>query len=246
MAKCEGYSITGTSGVNGDAYYISPDNMTFLLSDGASGAGSKGKVLMSNLCVKTIKNHSFSLSGLSPKDYLDQLIWTINDKLISVSQKEKCYIFDTILIGVVYNNIATIAAIGDSSAFFIRRGETAQIAKTRKTYYNLVEAGLYSEQQLERSIHQLPEHMWSMFDRYIPMVVPDYAVEEIRLESKDILVFCCDGVSDYVKPDYIREAINEAKLSESIQTIINTAKENSIRERNCVRFDDLTMIVYIH
>lgn len=81
--------MTGTSGVNGDAYYISPDKATFLLADGASGAGSKGKVLMSNLCVEVMKNNPFSSSEFSPKDYLDQLIWKINNKLIAISQEEK-------------------------------------------------------------------------------------------------------------------------------------------------------------
>ena len=89
MALCEGYSMVGTSGVNGDAYYISPDKTTFLLADGASGAGNKGKVLMSNLCVDVVKNNPFSLSGLSPKEYLIQLIWDINNKLIGISQEQK-------------------------------------------------------------------------------------------------------------------------------------------------------------
>lgn len=52
MALCEGFGIVGTSGVNSDAYYISPDQTTFLLADGASGAGRKGKVLMSRICLQ--------------------------------------------------------------------------------------------------------------------------------------------------------------------------------------------------
>ena len=42
MAKCFGKSIVGTSGVNGDAFYISSDKSTIVLADGASGAGADG------------------------------------------------------------------------------------------------------------------------------------------------------------------------------------------------------------
>ena len=245
MALCEGYSIVGTSGVNGDAYYISPDQTTFVLADGASGAGSKGKVLMSNLCVEMVRNNPFSLSELSPKDYLVKLIWEINNKLITISQEEGHYIFGTIIICIVKDNVGTIVAIGDSPAFFIHNNSITQVAKTKKTYYNLVEMGLYSEQQLEQAVHKLPEHMWSMFDRFIPMVVPTYVIEEIKLEKKDIIVFCSDGVSDYAPLNYIRDVVSEKDLFESIKTVINTAKENSIRERKCVKYDDLTMVAYV-
>lgn len=246
MILCEGYSMTGTSGVNGDAYYISPDKTTFLLADGASGAGSKGKVLMSNLCVEVMKNNPFSSSELSPKDYLDQLIWKINNKLIAISQEEKHNIFGTIVIGIVKDHVGTIAAIGDSPAFLIHDSRIVRIAKTRKTYYNLVEMGLYSEQQIEEAVQQLPEHMWSMFDRFIPMIVPVYVIEEIRLNKKDMIIFCSDGISDYMQPDDIKNTLREENLLESMKTVINTAKENSIRERKCVQYDDLTLLVYMH
>lgn len=245
MALCEGYSFVGTSGINGDAYYISPDQTTFLLADGASGAGSKGKVLMSNLCVEMVRNNPFSLSDLSPKDYLVKLIWEINNKLITISQEQGHYIFGTIIICIVKDNIGSIIAIGDSPAFFIHNNSITQVAKTKKTYYNLVEMGLYSEQQIEQAVHKLPEHMWSMFDRFIPMVVPTYVIEEISLEKEDKIVFCSDGVSNYVQLNYIKDIISEEDLLESIKTIINTAKDNSIRERKCVKYDDLTMVAYV-
>ena len=200
-----------------------------------------------------IKRHSYWLTvhrvqGVkekSLKDYLVKLIWEINNKLITISQEEGYYIFGTIIICIVKDNIGSIVSIGDSPAFFIHNNSISQIAKTKKTYNNLVEMGLYSEQQLEQAVHKLPEHMWSMFDRFIPMVVPTYVIEEIRLEKKDIIVFCSDGVSDYVPLSYIRDVVSEEDLFGSIKTVINTAKENSIRESKCVKYDDLTMVAYV-
>ena len=99
---------------------------------------------------------------------------------------------------------------------------------------------------MEQAVHGLPEHMWSMFDRYIPMVVPAYATEEVRLEENDMIVFCSDGVSDYVGAEEMIGALREGGLGESIRTVVNAAKENAIRERGCLRYDDLTMLVYRH
>ena len=59
-----------------------------------------------------------------------------------------------------------------------------------------------------------------------------------------MIVFCSDGVSDYVQLEEMKDVVSGEDVSESIQTVINTARENSIRERNCVRYDDLTMVVY--
>lgn len=78
------------------------------------------------------------------------------------------------------------------------------------------------------------------------MIVPVYVIEEIRLNKKDMIIFCSDGISGYMQPDDLKNTLREENLLESMKTVINTAKENSIRERKCVRYDDLTLLVYMH
>ncbi len=244
MSISHGNSLVGTSGVNGDSFYISPDNTVFMLSDGASGAGKEGKVIMSQLCTETVKNNPFSSSGLSAMDYLDKMIWQINNKLIEVSQSRKSLVFGTLVICVVCGDTAFIAAAGDSPAYFIRNNNAVRIAKSKKTYQNLIDLGFFSEEQLEEAVHRLPEHMWSMFDTFIPSVVPAYSYEEIKLEKGDIIVLCCDGISDNISPEFIVENIYTDNLSESVDTLINSAKEKSLKAKGYS--DDLTMVVYCH
>lgn len=246
MSKCFGSSLVGTSGINGDMFYISPDYTTLLLADGASGAGSEGKVVMSKCCVRNIEENPFCSSGLSPKSYMEQMIWKINNDLIEISQKSKAYTFGTLVICVIHNNIATFASVGDSPAYIIHDITIERVAKTKRTYQNLIDMGLFTEEQAEEYIHQLPEHMWSMFDRFIPMVVPVYSIEEIEIESGDIIAICCDGVSDYLKPEEIKQLIRPDRLMESVNAIISVAKYNSIKERNKNQYDDITIILYRH
>ena len=244
MSECYGNSVVGTSGINGDSFFISSDNTTILLADGASGAGKDGKVIMSGLCAETVKNNPFSLSGLSAREYLDKIVWEINNKLIAVSQKNRHYIFGTLVICVVRDNIATVVSVGDSPAFYLHGDTITRVAKTKKTYQNLIDLGFYSEEQLEEAVCKLPEHMWSMFDRFIPCVVPEYSVEEIKMSDKDMILLCCDGISDNVEPSCIKELLDPCDLSESADAVINAARERSEKERNY--HDDLTLVVYCH
>lgn len=244
MSLCYGNSLVGTSGINGDSFYISPDNTVFMLSDGASGSGSEGKVIMSGTCAETVKNNPFSSSGLSAKDYFDKMIWQINNKLIEVSQNRKSLVFGTLVICVVCGSTAYVAAAGDSPAYFLHNNSAVRVAKPKKTYQNLIDLGFFSAEQLEEAVHKLPEHMWSMFDTFIPTVVPTYSYEEIQLENGGIIALCCDGVSDCLSPEFIRENIAADNLSQSVDMLINTAKERSLGEKGYC--DDLTMVAYCH
>ncbi|MFA7193228.1 MAG: hypothetical protein WC131_03850 [Bacilli bacterium] len=255
-----GNSVVGTSGINGDKFFISHNNnaATLLLSDGASGAGSQGKTKMSECCVRVVKENPFDPLKQSPKDYIKQMIWKMNNELIDISQKNNNNTFGTVVICVVANSNcnsnnnnkknskATFASIGDSPAYLIHNNFIKRIAKTKRSYSNLVDMGLYTEEELEKYIHQLPEHMWSMFDRFIPMVVPSYSCEETEIYNGDIIAICSDGVSDYLQADEIMRLINPFNLEQSVNVIIDTAKNNAIKERSEVQYDDITLVLYLH
>jgi len=246
MPICYGESLVGTSGINGDMFYISPDKTTLVLSDGASGAGKMGKVVMSECCVRNIKESPFCLSNLSAKEYIENMVWRINNELIYISQKSKTLTFGTLDICVIDNNVATIATIGDSPAYIIHDNTVKRVAKPVKRYKTIVDFGLLTEEQIEEYIGRLPDCMWSLFDIFIPMVVPAYAVEEIEMKDGDIVVMCSDGVSDYVKPEELMEIVNSDNLEESVKYIVNLAKDRSISERNKVQYDDITIVIYKH
>lgn len=246
MAFCFGDSLVGTSGTNGDAFYISPDYSTILFADGASGAGNDGKVTMSRCCVRNVEEFPFFNSGLSPQKYIDELIWKINNELIHISQKNNKCIFGTLVIRVINDDTATFASIGDSPAFVISENNVERIAKTKKTYDILVQMGLFTEKQLDEYVHKLPEHMWSMFDTFIPMVVPKYALEECRLQDGDIVAICCDGVSDYLSTNELLQLIDSDDLPKSVDTIIAQAKNQAIEEHKRNQYDDITVVLYQH
>jgi len=246
MALCTGNSMTGTSGINGDNFYISPDNTTFLLADGASGAGKEGKVTMSAHCVNIIKEHPFGALGLSPDAYLDTMIWKINNDLIEISQQTKTYTFGTLVLCVVHDDTAIIASVGDSPAYFIQDSHIKRIAKPQKTYQGLIDAGFLTETEAESYIEKLHDYMQSMFDKFIPMVVPEYTIESIPLTADDMMMLCSDGIGDFLTPEEIKNTINPNQLENSITTVMNTAKTRSIQKHQRNFYDDITAIIYRH
>ncbi len=58
-------------------------------------------------------------SGTPPtEDYLDQLVWKINNRLIQISQENQQLVFGALVIAVIEKDRATITSLGDASAFF--------------------------------------------------------------------------------------------------------------------------------
>lgn len=235
-----GCSCVGSSSINGDVFYISADNKLFLLADGASGAGTEGKVLMGKICIEETKKFDFSSSDLEAREYLDKLIWIINNKLIQVSQEYKNLVFGTIDIAVLENDEITIATLGDSPAYFFNGNSIERVAKAPKKYEDMISQDFITREQYESYINNMHPRMWSCFDNFIPMVVPRHAIEKIDMRSGDILVLCCDGISDFLSPEEIIKEIKLQRLDFALNIIIEKAKEKALSVNG--DFDDLTII----
>jgi len=155
---------TGSSGVNGDVFYISPDNKVFLLADGASGAGNDGKVLMGKTCIEIVKEFDYSSSRLDAKEYVDKLFWKINNRLIEISQEHRKLVYGTIDIAIFDNGILTVTTLGDSPVFYYDEHEIKRVAKNPKKYEDMIGAGYITKEQYQGYTNQMHEMMWGCFD----------------------------------------------------------------------------------
>lgn len=236
-----GKTITGSSGVNADVFYVSEDNKVFLLADGASGAGTEGKVLMGKICIETLKNFSFSESNLEPAEYVKNLISRMNKRLIEVSQEYNKLVFGTIIIAVINNGKLTITALGDSPAYYYNGEFTNRLAKNPKKYEWMINEGFITKEEYEGCIAKLHPMMWSSFECFIPMIVPNNVIETVDIKQGDILILCCDGVSDWVAADAMVQEIKNKDLGAALDTILEMAKERALKENTY--FDDMTILV---
>lgn len=235
-----GAAHTGSSGINGDVFFISYDKKVFLLADGASGAGDDGKVLMGRICIDIAKQFDYSSSDLDAKEYVDKLFWKINNRLIEVSQERKSLVYGTVDIAVFDNGTLTITTLGDSPAYYFNGVESKRIAKNQKKYEGMIDAGYITREQYQNYIYQMHEIMWCCFDYFVPEIVPNNIIEQYKVRPGDILVLCCDGLSDWVSEEKIFKTLTGNSLEDGANKLIAEAKELSLAKYNL--FDDITAI----
>lgn len=217
-------SKVGMSGINGDIVYVSEDQTTLLLSDGASGAGNDGKCVMSKLCRDTAMEFSYRPSGLSPEEYLNQLIKSINNKLISLSQEKEKLHFGTIAVAVIDQNEVTVSTLGDSPIYFAHDNIVEELARTPRKFEWMIEQGFFTKETYEGYISQMHPMLWSSFNQFIPMVVPCHKIERRNIVKGDVLVLCCDGISDWFEKEELIDYVQQ----EDLDTICEIAKERSL------------------
>lgn len=233
-------TLVGSTGINGDVSYISPDKKVFLLADGASGAGESGKVLMGQICIDIVKKFDYVASKLNAKEYIDELFWKINNELIKISQQYRKLVYGTLNIAIFDKGILTVSTIGDSPAFYHNGGNSVRIAKCQKRYEWMIDSGYITREQYNGYIEQMHDMMWGCFDMFIPTVVLNNIIEQYKVKINDTFVFCSDGLGDWITKERIFHVLNEYKLDYGIDQLIYEAKENSLRKN--LYFDDITVL----
>jgi protein phosphatase len=230
-------SIVGSSGVNGDKCFISGNKSVFAVADGASGA--KDKAYASLCCIKTLEELQFNSSETSPAEYIKYSINQANKYLIQKSQADGKLSFGTFTLSVYNDGILYTGAVGDTPAFLFRKESIIQLVKPKKRYSNTVEHGVITEEEAERAAKSLPGPLQSSFEYFLPMIIPDIALSNIQVNSGDVLIICCDGISDWVKPEEMRLILMKHQLfKDACEEIMNKSeincRENYLDDRTIV------------
>lgn len=238
--EVSGNTHVGNSMTNGDVFYISEDKKLLLLADGASGAGDDGKVLMGRICIETAEEYKFMPESMNADEYLDKLLWKINNKLIDVSQERKGKVFGTILLALINNDVLTVTTLGDSVAYFYDGNKTVELARSPRGYEWMIDRGYITREEYEGYISNMHPMMWSCFNCFLPMVVPNHKIERRNIKKGDILALCCDGISDWISAEDIMKEIQEKELGIALKNIIEVSKTRSLKANNY--YDDLTIV----
>ena len=231
-----GATLTGSSGINGDKFYVSPDRRLLVLADGASGAGPHGKVAMSATCVEIASAFDFAGSGLSPGEYVSTLLHKINRALIALSQETGVLCFGTIVIAFVHDHSLWVTTYGDSPAYLKQGGKVIRVARNLRRYENMIAEGFITDEEYEGYLSNMHERMQAAFDRFLPEVVPNNVVERYALAPGDAFFACSDGLSDWIPPERVFENMH------ALDECIHAARDIALSRQN--NFDDITAIAF--
>lgn len=235
------YSLTGSSGVNGDMVYAAEDGKLFILADGASGAGKDGKVLMGKICQETALEYTYSASEITAAEYVNNLLRKINERLTDVSREHNSYVFGTLDIALIEDGMLTVTSMGDSPMYLKNKYSISQIGRCPKKYEWMIDSGIITHEQYWKYIDSMHDMMKSCFDEFIPAVVPCNRVEQYPFTNGDMMVMCCDGLSDWLSAKDIFLIVNTFDLSDSAHRLCEIAKERALAEQNY--YDDISVII---
>lgn len=125
----------------------------------------------------------------------------------------------TIVAVVVEGNQFSIANVGDSRIYLVRKTEIAQLTQDHSLVMEQVRRGLMTLEEAENS------RMQNVIVRALgtdDTVEPDLADHEFA--SEDVLLLCSDGLSRYVKEDKITEIVDQESLEAACTDLIEAAK----------------------
>ena len=125
----------------------------------------------------------------------------------------------TIVAVAVEGNLFSIANVGDSRIYLIRKNEVRQLTHDHSLVMEQVRRGLMTLEEAERS------KMQNVIVRALgteDSVEPDLADHEFN--SDDLLLLCSDGMSRYVKDEKMAEAVNQESLEQACTDLIEAAK----------------------
>lgn len=121
----------------------------------------------------------------------------------------------------IFGTTAYFAQVGDSRAYLIRGGRIEQMTRDQSLVGQLVEAGHLTQEEAER-------HTYRNVILQALGASPNINVVVDRLEMRDMdtLALCSDGLSNKVRPEEIKAAIDQSgSLKEACTALINMANE---------------------
>ncbi len=125
----------------------------------------------------------------------------------------------TLVAVLVDGNLFSVANVGDSRVYLIRKNDIAQLTSDHSLVMEQVRRGLITLEEAEHS------KMQNVIVRALgtdESVEPDLTDHEF--DSDDVLLLCSDGMSRYVKPERMAEAVNQESLEQACADLIESAK----------------------
>lgn len=214
--------------INEDAFGFEKisDNIGFaVVCDGMGGAeggeiaSQKAVDFITNSLKKSLKD---GMKNNSVRYILESAVETANSLIYDISQNNEKLkgMGTTIVLAVVNENALHIAHAGDSRAYLLRGNEIHRLTVDHSMVQTLLDHGKLTED--EAKVH--PNK--NIITRALGVekhVVAD--LSEVYLQENDVLLFCTDGLTNYVDEINILKLLKEdaSKAPEKLIQMANKA-----------------------
>lgn len=186
---------------NQDNFYIDNACKWCVIADGMGG--HNGGEIASDLAVSVIKNTINSVNT-DTEDVLRTAIVNANKEIYDRSVKEPQFdgMGTTVVLLKMDGNIAFIAHVGDSRAYYINGEKILQLTKDHSVVQKLLDSGTITKLQAQNHPQK------NMITRAVGSEkFVEIDVNRIICTKGDYILLCTDGLSTYVNDDKIFEII---------------------------------------
>lgn len=220
---------------NEDAVFSSAEHGLAILADGMGGynagevaSGMATTLLASSLSVASSAKlqdvHRDTGKRVSHK-YLTDEVAAANQAIFQAAQSQSQYagMGTTLVMAWFYDNLVTVAHIGDSRLYRLRGDEFQQITRDHSLLQEQIDSGVISPEEAKFSQNKNLVTRALGVDPEVEAEIHDYDVE-----PGDIYLLCSDGLNDMVDDDEIAMTLQalSANLALAADQLVQMANDN--------------------
>jgi len=219
---------------NEDSFLLNEDLGLFVVADGMGGHAGGGTA--SNLAVKTIEAqilvargadaelfmHPGTLEESPLREVLRGAVESACQAIYQAAQGDPALagMGTTVTAALLDRRTAFIAHVGDSRCYLLRGGKIYQVSEDHSLVNEQFKAGAISADEAKHS-------------RFRNIITRSVGFEQqvqvdllgVELEASDVLLICCDGLSNLVDDAEILQVVGESPLDETPSRLIEVANE---------------------
>ncbi len=208
---------------NQDSFYIEKNGDWCVVADGMGG--HNGGETASTLAVQSIKK-VLEIKNNDVEDALRTAIVEANNAIFAKAkeQPELSGMGTTVVLLKMDKNIAYIAHVGDSRAYYISKGKIVQLTKDHSIVQTLIESGTITKKQAKNHPQK------NLITRAVgtePYVEID--VNRVICTKGDHILLCTDGLSSLVDDRDILRIISENPEA-AVNELVEAANEAGGRD----------------
>ncbi len=208
--------------------FVQPDTPERVRSQGwmfavADGVGGQdlGEVASRTAVECILDGFRSSVAGESHHALLSRLILSANTRIMDAGHVVGANMATTIVACALRYDRATIAHVGDSRCYVIRRGLATQLTRDHTVANDQFRLGILSASELERAEtrHVLSRSLGSEL-----IIKPDLV--EHQVFAGDVLLLCSDGLHGSITAAEMAAILeSEGELKAAAQRLVNLANE---------------------
>ncbi|MDD7352150.1 MAG: Stp1/IreP family PP2C-type Ser/Thr phosphatase [Peptoniphilaceae bacterium] len=209
---------------NEDSYFVNESKNLYILADGMGGhlAGEKASKMATEIIASDFENAKEVNSLEDAIEILSSSIRDANRKIFNSSEENEDYrgMGTTVSAGIILGDVLIYSNVGDSRVYKINK-DIEQITRDDSFVNYLKEIGEITEEEAKN--HPKKNVLTKAVGTTADI---DVSVNTLKIEERDIFLFCSDGLTNMIPDEEIFKIIKENTPEVAKDKLLDLALKN--------------------